>query len=440
MLALGAAQSSGADPIEDLCRYNSTEASIFIFAGQSNAMGIAKISDTVNPSAWFWNFWQAYGYPFQVMNIPFQYQISPPLYSGGDFEWHAGHQFYDMNRSDGLFGPDLPVTALLQQSGRHSFYIFKAAVGSSSLGNTGPNSWLSRGEGGHYDRMISALRQAAQSLCDRGLRPRVQGFFWTQGESDSGFTQAQYRDNLRRLVDQLDEEAMGPNVPVVIAKLRYNPDFYIDHSNPVRLAQDEVNGYRGQVVVVPTDDLSGWPAVTCDTIFCGIHYDTNGILNLGYRYFEAWKNLRAKTYRPTSVYSNSEAWSADHAIDGQPNTIYSSLGSTIEENVHHVFLAAWLPASASGHEVNAIQLKAWMYEGRSFGFPITYALYLTNEANSMWDYVGTYDLQPSLDGTVTIVLPESHRTHGVAIQPIRLGTDLFNNYYLQLDEIALQLK
>lgn len=130
-------------------------------------------------------------------------------------------------------------------------------------------------------------------------------------------------------------------------------------------------------------------------------------------------------------------WPAQHAVDGNPNTIYSSSVFPDASNSRGIFLAAWMAARPEGYSVNTVFLKP--RGGTEMQtFPLRYDIYLSNSTNTNWDYVGTYTNQPSgPTDTVAVRLPKTYTTHGIVIVPTQLGHDSYGNHYFQLADIFL---
>ena len=134
-------------------------------------------------------------------------------------------------------------------------------------------------------------------------------------------------------------------------------------------------------------------------------------------------------------------WNAEHVIDGNSASVYSSVPFTTENADRTVNLAAWFangPQSVSsivltarmGNEGNGVQ--------KSLAFPKKYKLFLRSPDNSTWVLLGNYTSQPDVSGTVTISLDTPRQTYGVLMVPSVLGVDNYGNHYFQLQEMQLQ--
>lgn len=128
-------------------------------------------------------------------------------------------------------------------------------------------------------------------------------------------------------------------------------------------------------------------------------------------------------------------WPASNAIDGNPQTSYSSSIFPSANNDRGTFLATWL---ANGPQsVNTAILTARMIGSQPQAFPQSYTIYLTSPDNSTWVDIGTYSTQPGIGGEAVVPLGGSYLTYGVLVIPLTLGVDSYGNPYFQLAEMGL---
>lgn len=269
-----------------VCNESSPEAPVYIIAGQSNALGLGLISE------------------LQATDLPMDYAFSmnfPDRSLSGAFDnslrlsrWAYGAEAinasnYSGNRAN-YFGPEVSIARTLRNRGIENFYIFKAAVGGSSLApfpeswpSRGLRSWLSKGEHGIYDSFISEITMANEEICRSGRKPVIKALYWMQGESDALIMELaqQYSTNIKKFIDQItNEKILNGNFPIFIGKIRdlseINQSLGLP-SSMVRNAQQSLNGYLGRVKVFDTQDLSVYPTDK-------IHYDTRGQIELGNRF------------------------------------------------------------------------------------------------------------------------------------------------------------
>ena len=277
-------QLTTTNTLQHLCDNNTTPASLFIIAGQSNAVGLGRISDIQGQA--FWKNWGASGFNFKFWETS--------NLGRNDTSWQDGSQVGNqIIQGQPLFGVEVPLAMRLQQSGQKNFYIFKAAWAASSLGASQPtNDWLTRWAGKHYDDMLASLRNAETQICSAGYRPVVQGIYWMQGESDTDTAGTQsYAGNLKTLVDQLTADVLVGSARIIIGKIKIPPTWAMSDSSfwtSIRASQDTMNGYAGRVLTIDTNDLTYYNAdCNVDSYFCWMHYDATGIMQMGDRVFNA---------------------------------------------------------------------------------------------------------------------------------------------------------
>ncbi|MBI3229236.1 MAG: GBS Bsp-like repeat-containing protein [Burkholderiales bacterium] len=267
------------------CNANSPEAQIYIIAGQSNALGLGKISEM--PTS---NYPVDYAFS---MNFPDRSLMGAFDNAQQASRWAYGANAivaanYSGDRSN-LFGPEVSIARTLRARGISNFFIFKAAVGGSTLAPVvdpwpyrGLKSWLAKGEHGIYDSFISEISMASEEICRSGRRPVVKALYWMQGEGDAMIGQgSQYYANLKKFIDQVNaEKVLGTGFPIVIGKIKnlnHINSAVGDQSELVRKAQQNLNGYLGRVRVFDTQDLSVIPNDQ-------VHYDAAGQVELGNRF------------------------------------------------------------------------------------------------------------------------------------------------------------
>lgn len=111
----------------------------------------------------------------------------------------------------------------------------------------------------------SGLDRLIESIRDNGDTYEIAGFFWFQGESDSGFTGEvfPYSGRFRYMLDQIAiHNNRGRPIPFVITVVDFNPDFMDQMTYPLSvfeymrsvqfaIAEDDPNGLAF--------DSRGWP-------------------------------------------------------------------------------------------------------------------------------------------------------------------------------------
>ena len=136
--------------------------------------------------------------------------------------------------------------------------------------------------------------------------------------------------------------------------------------------------------------------------------------------------------------SNDVLWSQYNAIDGNPESIYSS----------HSYASAdpgsngpWLRGLIDRTQlfdplVRTIRLYPRRIGSTVVNFPATYALYLSDPQSATWGGgpVGTFTSQPGSTGPVVINLAKPYQTRDLLVTPVVLGSE-GTSHYFQLGEI-----
>ena len=252
------------------CTSASPVAPIFVVMGQSNAWGLGKISVATSTVTYL-----------DGQNWPFDYWA---MAQGG---WSNGSLI--KTAQSGYFGPELGISYNLVANNKIGFYIFKYAVGGTSLAL----QWGSRGTGGLYDKAVTQLKAAESQICSTGYTPVVRAVFWMQGESDavSPTTANEYQQNLERLVSQSRQDFLGTNSPFIIGLIDSVTGLW-QYAPVVRTAEKAVAAepFNGSV---ETNDLPVYPAKCSGSSGsqCQAHYTTQGQLTLGTRFYNEYVSM-----------------------------------------------------------------------------------------------------------------------------------------------------
>lgn len=179
------------------------------------------------------------------------------------------------------FGPELSFGLDLEESWpNEQITLIKTAVGGTSLAvdwdiETGE---LYLGFLDHTNRALAALEALGQ--------PQVVGLMWMQGESDTidPDNADLYQERLIAFIEAVRTEMQDPNLPVIIGLIS-TIDMWT-YSATVRAAQTAVAEQLDNVEIIETDDLprdteNGDP----------VHYNTEGNLELGRRFAEAFASF-----------------------------------------------------------------------------------------------------------------------------------------------------
>ena len=231
---------------------------VFVFAGQSNAVGVDTLDElrtdqlAPQPNVLF------YG-PNESGNIwgPLTpSSTSPNLVDG-------------LNRTGGSFGPEISAGKTISKAmGGALVAEVKLAVGATALFDR----W-NPASGDLYHNMVARVNQSLADLqTQKGLTGYVAGFFWMQGESDAPRTD--YAANLKNLIASVRRDFNNPNLPFVYGQII---DFGPPGSTVIREQQQAVADDNAVInhVFILTDDL-------CHHDF--IHFNGRAIYTLGQRF------------------------------------------------------------------------------------------------------------------------------------------------------------
>src|SRR5262245_20897388 len=174
---------------------------VFVFAGQSNAVGVDTLDElradqlAPQPNVLF------YG-PNESGNIwgPLTpSSTSPNLIDG-------------LNRAGGSFGPEISTGKTISNVlGGALVAEVKLAVGATALFDR----W-NPASGDMYHNMVARVNQSIADLQTQlGRAGYVAGFFWMQGESDAIALRNDYAENLRNFIAAVRRDVNNPNLPFV---------------------------------------------------------------------------------------------------------------------------------------------------------------------------------------------------------------------------------
>lgn len=243
--------------LHDALAADSSRPLAFILAGQSNMAGLG------NPR-----------------EIPEKYLTPLPsvtFYVEGNQASLGGQEF---------FGPEVSFARRMAQAypGRR-ILIIKSACGGTSLLAWSPEWSAEKADltrnadaGPLYEKLI---REAHQAL---GEVLRADGFVWMQGERDAKFPSVakNYGTNLINLFTRLRRDFHAGQAPLVLGIANPSP-----HSHPgvsdVQIAQRLTEKTLSPALAVSTEGLSKQTD--------NLHYDTQGVLDLGHALAEAMLHL-----------------------------------------------------------------------------------------------------------------------------------------------------
>jgi hypothetical protein len=223
---------------------------VFVFAGQSNAVGINNVSELT---------------PAQLAAQPNVLFYGP---NEGGNTWGAFAPSSSSPNAGGGFGAEISTGKTISNAlGGTLVAEVKYAVGATNLFD----QWNPAGSGNLYDNMVARVNQSIAGLqAQRGDTGYVAGFFWMQGESDAG--RSDYAANLTNLIASVRADFGDPNLPFVFGQII---DFDPPNSTSLRAQQQAVANTVANTAFILTDDLG-------HNDF--IHFSGQGIYTMGERF------------------------------------------------------------------------------------------------------------------------------------------------------------
>lgn len=254
LLASGPACAAKAEP----------EVAILLLAGQSNMVGLARV-DELGPA-------EAGAHP-RVLS-----------FEGGDWKRYEPH--YSQPEALTGLGPEVTAGRTAAEATGGTIGLVKVAVGGSNLWF----DWNADRPGSLYQTLRETSAEALRKLREKGLRGRIAGVLWMQGESDAvkPMTAAMYGPHLARLIARAREDAGDPELPFILGRVSPSPLW--PYAAYVRAAQEAAAAADPKVRCVNTDDLTRLPDLA--------HYDTRGITEVGRRLARAWAAAATKRGAP----------------------------------------------------------------------------------------------------------------------------------------------
>ncbi len=169
---------------------------VVILSGQSNAVGYTVFQ--------FLDGATREKYSYDIKNVFIMNSVNP--YIAG--EARASKKFVRAKPGMGVyshnFGPELGMAEVFSEAfPDENTYIIKDATGGSCL----CTDWVKGdGNGQLLSHLLYYIGEGLNELEDKGLEPRIVGFCWMQGETDSGsdFWMDNYNNRFSRLITEIE--------------------------------------------------------------------------------------------------------------------------------------------------------------------------------------------------------------------------------------------
>ena len=183
------------------------------------------------------------------------------------------------------FGPEITIGRVIADAlPAQNVMLIKGTRSGSNL----HTAWAQGGI--HYNNFLQTIGEAVDQIQANGDTPVFKGMFWVQGEADSiDLDNAlNYEANLTDLIQRVREDFFdGRDAPFILSQLSDNQYSSLSSGQlAVRAGQAAVADADARVAIIVTDD---------DDLFTTrsdiIHFDANGLLNLGAQLGQALVNL-----------------------------------------------------------------------------------------------------------------------------------------------------
>jgi len=240
---------------------------VFLFAGQSNMVGADAHAERIDD------------YPdFRGAGAP-QKEVLFSYIVGNGQEASKG---WGPLKPLSSFGPELTFARKVQASSPGPIAIIKSAVGGTTIAFDWNPDAPEKGQK-LYPRTLNLIRESLQELEKRGIRYRLEGVMWHQGENDM-LDRKLYKDyaaGLNRLVSRLREDLKAPQLKWYLAEVSEKGIWGMDHRANLGIFRQQ------QEVALKADTLLRWiptSHLAFEVMGSGqphYHYGTQGQLQLG---------------------------------------------------------------------------------------------------------------------------------------------------------------
>jgi carbohydrate esterase-like sialic acid-specific acetylesterase len=248
---------AGRDDLADDPLRESTATNVIFVAGQSNAVGWNETAATV-PSL-------------------LQRPSGAMIWTGRAWQYLVnGTNNGKLSSNGSKWGCEAEFARLWALERNERLFIVKHAVGGTALAD-----YWSPGTGTGYIAMTRYATTAKSALTGKGYTVNCIGLLWMQGESDA-VNQAQanaYCANLSNFFARVRSDWGSASMPIVVGRIADQAE--LTYRTVVRAAQAEVVAGDGHAALVDTDAYGN----------DGLHYSTNGIVDMGADMYAAWKTL-----------------------------------------------------------------------------------------------------------------------------------------------------
>ncbi len=265
---------------------------VFIFAGQSNMVGSDSNVNDIHHFP-----------PFAGLEAP---------QTGVRFSYCLGREnktksdgWVDLQPVNNVVGPELSFARKVTRNIKAPIAIIKVAAGGTHLGGDwNPNEPIGFKM---YPLALSWVRDALADLEKQGVKYRLEGFMWHQGENDmfNADYMASYGENLKNFLTSWRRDLNAPNLHFYIGELCTKTIWGMDlrpRMYAISLGQKEVSTNDPLADYVPTSHVG---VEIGRGVGLHYHYGTLGQLEHGVNYADAYLHnigQAKKVERPLKVW------------------------------------------------------------------------------------------------------------------------------------------
>ncbi|MDA9856721.1 sialate O-acetylesterase [Rubripirellula sp.] len=252
---------------------------VFIFAGQSNMVGSdSKVKDIKQ-------FPPFSGLEAPQTKVRFSYCLGRENKTKSD-------GWIDLQPVNNIVGPELSFAREVTRNTKAPLAIIKVAAGGTHLGG----DWNPDDPIGFemYPLALNWIRDALSDLDQRGIKYRLEGFMWHQGENDM-FNEdyiANYGDNLKNFLSCWRRDLNAPDLRFYVGELCTKTIWGMDlrpRMYAISLGQKAVTNNDSMAQYVPTSHVG---VEIGGGVGLHYHYGTLGQLEHGVNYADAYlKNI-----------------------------------------------------------------------------------------------------------------------------------------------------
>ena len=248
---------------------------VFIFAGQSNMVGSdSKVRDIKN-------FPPFLGIENVQKNIKFSYLI-------GRENKTASNGWVGLQPVNNIVGPELSFAREVSQAIKDPIAIIKCAAGGTHLGG----DWNPDKPIGFkmYPLALKLIRDSLAGLDRNGIRYRIEGFIWHQGENDM-FEEnymPNYGKNLKNFIAKWRRDLSSPKLKFYIGELCTKTIWGMDlrpRMYSISQGQREVTEADPLAEYIPTSHIG---VEVGEPVGLHYHYGTLGQLQHGINYADSY--------------------------------------------------------------------------------------------------------------------------------------------------------